>query len=68
MKEKLSRMLRSGVAMLLVLCMVAGFVPSVAFAAEDTVKYVSLGDSMTNGYGLEGYDKYLSTHGAHTNG
>lgn len=59
MKEKLSRMLRSGVAMLLVLCMVAGFVPSVAFAAEEEEKplvYVSIGDSMTNGYGLPGYD------------
>lgn len=34
MKANLSRMLRSGVAMLLVLCMVAGFMPTAAFAAE----------------------------------
>jgi len=30
MKANLSRMLRSGVAMLLVFCMVAGFVPTMA--------------------------------------
>ena len=34
MKANFSRMLRSGVAMLLVLCMVAGFMPTAAFAAE----------------------------------
>ena len=35
MKANLFRMLRSGVAMLLALCMVVGFVPTAAFAAED---------------------------------
>ena len=34
MKANLSRMLRSGVALLLALCMVVGFVPAAAFAAE----------------------------------
>ena len=57
MKGNLSRVLRSGVAMLLALCMVVGFIPTAAFATEEPAKkYVSLGDSMTNGYGLEGYD------------
>lgn len=62
MKENLSRMLRSGVAVLLVLCMVAGFVPTAVFAAEvkdgnggDIINYVSFGASNVNGYGLEGY-------------
>ena len=34
MKEKLFRMCRSGIAMLLALCMVAGMIPGVAFATE----------------------------------
>ena len=62
MKENLSRMLRSGVAMLLVLCMVAGFIPSVAFAAEvkdgnddGIINYVSFGASNVNGFGVDGY-------------
>ena len=58
MKKNLFRMLRSTVAMLLVFCMVAGFVPTAAFAEEAPAKkLVSLGDSMTNGLGLGGgYD------------
>ena len=57
MKGNLSRMLRSAVALLLVFCMVAGFVPTTVFAQETTKKVVSLGDSMTNGLGLGGgYD------------
>ena len=57
MKANLLRMLQSGVAMLLVFCMVAGFVPTMAFAAESekTINYVSIGDSMANGYGFAGY-------------
>ena len=57
MKANLSRMLRSGVALLLVFCMVAGFVPTMAFAAEAdmSINYVSIGDSMANGYGFSGY-------------
>lgn len=59
MKANLSRMLRSGVALLLAFCMVAGFVPTVAFAAEteETINYVSIGDSMANGYGFAGYNQ-----------
>ena len=58
MKEKRFGILRSGMALVLVLCIFAGFVPSVAFAAEvEPIKYVSLGDSMTNGLALGGgYD------------
>ena len=58
MKAKLSRMWRSGIAMLLAICMIVGFVPAAAFAttADDgVVNYVSLGASNTNGYGLLGY-------------
>ena len=59
MKGNLSRLLRSGVAMLLVVCMVVGLVPATAFAnaVEDdsVIHYVSLGASNTNGYGIDGY-------------
>ena len=64
--ERISRMLRSGLAMVLAICMIIGACPIAAFASETTSsapssaegakKYVSLGDSMTNGYGLTGYD------------
>lgn len=48
---------RSGISFLLAFCMLASMFTGVAFASEpETKKYVSLGDSMTNGYGLEGYD------------
>lgn len=65
MKANLSRMLRSGVALLLAFCMIAGFVPTVAFAAEteETINYVSIGDSMTNGYGFVGYNQDEHTSG-----
>ena len=61
MKANLSRVLRSGIAMLLAICLVVGFVPTAAFATEEeaakeTINYVSFGDSMTNGYGLQGYN------------
>ena len=62
MNERISRMFRSGVAMLIVLCMVAGFVPSAAFAVEvkdgnddGIINYVSFGASNVNGFGVEGY-------------
>ena len=60
MKKTFSGMWRSGVALLLAFCMVAGFVPFSAFAqnsAGETINYVSIGDSMTNGYGFEGYEQ-----------
>ena len=41
MKENLSRMLRSGVALLLVFCMVAGLVPTMAFATEADEKIIN---------------------------
>ena len=42
-------------SILLSLAMIVGLVPATALAVEQPVKYVSLGDSMTNGYGLDGY-------------
>ena len=60
MKTNLSKMLRASLAMLLVVCMVAGFVPTAVFAAEANteageINYVSIGDSMANGYCFDGY-------------
>ena len=56
MKTKFSKVLKRGCSLLIVLCLLVSMCP-VAFAAdtEEKVKYVSLGDSMTNGYGLTGY-------------
>ena len=57
MKSNFLKIWRSGIAMLLALCLVAGILPTAAFAAEKPIQYVSLGDSMTNGLGLGGgYD------------
>ena len=48
---------RNLIAMLLAVCMIAGMLPVSVFASEgESVKYVSLGDSMTNGYGMDGYE------------
>ncbi len=59
MKKMLTRMWQSGTALLMVLCLVVGLCPTVAFAQENapkkTIKYVSIGDSMSNGYGFTGY-------------
>lgn len=58
MKANVFRVLRSGLCLLLTLCMTAGMCPVQAFAAEtekETFNYASFGDSMTNGYGLSGY-------------
>ena len=60
MKHTVKTLLKSGVCLILVLCMVLGFVPATALTAqaadEKPLVYVSIGDSMTNGYCLEGYD------------
>ncbi len=61
MNTKLSKMLRSGLSMFLVICMISSVIPFAVFAIEEpeetkTLNYVSLGDSMTNGYGLTGYN------------
>ena len=46
-------------SLVLTLAMVLSLVPTAAFAGtgteDDPLIYVSLGDSMTNGYGLDGY-------------
>ena len=57
MNAKFLKLCRSALAMLLAMCMVCGLIPASVFAAEgETTKYVSLGDSMTNGYGMDGYE------------
>lgn len=61
--ERISKMWRSALAMVLAICMVLSFCPVAAFAAEPAKKYVSLGDSMTNGYGLTGYDDPYRVNG-----
>ena len=72
--ERFSRMLRSGLAMMLAICMIISACPVVAFATEassgvgtesdpNTISYVSIGDSMANGYGLPGYDDPYAVNG-----
>jgi len=62
MKVNTSKMWRSGVALLLALCLVVGFFPTAAFAVEikdgnddGVINYVSFGASNVNGFGVEGY-------------
>lgn len=60
---KKNKFLSALVSMILTFCMLLISMSTVAFAAttnaindnSDTINYVSLGDSMTNGYGLDGY-------------
>lgn len=61
MKTLFSNVLKQSVAIVLTLCLLVSMCPAF-FAAQpqtteiqEKVKYVSLGDSMTNGYGLTGY-------------
>jgi hypothetical protein len=53
--ERIFGKLRSCVAMILTICMVVGVFPVTAFAANENINYVSIDDSMANGYGLTGY-------------
>ena len=56
MKKLSSKVLRSALSAILAICMVVGMCTT-ALAVEPQKKYVSLGDSMTNGLGLGGgYD------------
>ena len=73
MKHKAT--LRSGISLLLVLCMVLSICPLTAFAEQDDrpkLNLVSFGDSMTNGYGHDGYyeewDKDQVHHSVQVNG
>lgn len=52
---KTKKMLRSVICMLLALCLAAGSYVLPAKAADNTYRYVSLGASNTNGYGIRGY-------------
>ena len=64
--ERISKMWRSGLAMLLALCLLISACPVTAFAistGSDPVKYVSVGDSMTNGSGFVGYNQDRHTGG-----
>ena len=55
--ERISKMWRSALAMALAICMVLSFCPVAAFAAEEKINYVSIGDSMANGYGFDEYEQ-----------
>ena len=53
----ISRVWRTALSMMLVICMVIGFVPVSAFAVSEKLNYVSIGDSMSNGFALgNGYN------------
>lgn len=60
--ERISKMWRSGLAMLLALCLLISACPVTAFATDEgtvpaKLNYVSIGDSMANGYGFVGYNQ-----------
>lgn len=67
MKRTRKAMWRSGLALMLVFSMMLGLCGT-AFAtdvaSDETIQYVSLGDSMTNGYGLAGYEYEYHAGGA----
>ncbi|MBQ8539574.1 MAG: dockerin type I repeat-containing protein [Ruminococcus sp.] len=52
----MKKLFKQSISMLVVVCLLVGMCPAV-FAAEteEKIKYISFGDSMTNGYGLTGY-------------
>ena len=54
-----ARKWRSIIASVLVVCMLFSIFPTAAFAQDDmgTINYVSIGDSMANGYGFVGYNQ-----------
>ena len=53
----ISRVWRTALAVVLVICMAIGFVPVSAFAASEKLNYVSIGDSMATGFTLgNGYN------------
>lgn len=57
MKRTCTRVLRSALSMLLAFCLVFSLCGA-AFAAESKeINYVSIGDSMANGYGFTGYNQ-----------
>ena len=58
MKRTCTRVLRSALSLVLVFCLALSLCGA-AFAtdAEETINYVSLGDSMSNGYCFTGYDQ-----------
>jgi len=76
MKRMLNKTWRSFVALLLVFSMVLGVSGNLCVAAveaakaedKQTINYVSLGDSMTNGYGLEGYEPVVNGEHKNVNG
>lgn len=57
MKKRISNILRSVSAVVLSVAMIAGTVSIPAKAANEEINYVSLGDSMANGYGFVGYNQ-----------
>ena len=60
------RFAKRSLSLLLVLCMLLGLCPITVFAeaALPTKNYISFGDSMTNGYGHNGYE-WDDTEGGH---
>ena len=69
MKKSLNRKFSAVLALVLAFALMVGAVPMAVFAAEPkdgdgdgTINYVSIGDSMTNGYGFEGYEQGNDTN------
>ena len=56
---------RSVIASVLVICMMFSIFPTAAFAQGETINYVSIGDSMANGYGFVGYNQTSDDRGVY---
>ncbi len=55
MKRTCTRVLRSALSLVLVFCLSLSLCGAAFATGADEINYVSLGDSMTNGYALDGY-------------
>jgi len=68
MKRSLNKTFSKAISFLLAFVLMVGAVPAMVFARDGgegtagTINYVSIGDSMTNGYGFEGYEQCNKTN------
>ena len=61
--RRISKLLKSCTSLILVFAMVMGMgVTAIAAEIDEPISYVSLGDSMANGYGLDGYEEDNGTN------
>lgn len=68
MKERIYGIFQRCGAFLIVLCLLIGCFPTNVFATDANINYVSLGDSMSNGYCFTGYNQGMLNEDAFRTG